>query len=546
MRRWLLLPAMTIAVALAVPGAASAVTTDWTAAGQMGSPRWNFSAAVDGSGTVYVFGGLTGLSATGSAGAERYSGGVWSPIHAMPAARWQAGAAAAPDGKIYLFGGVGPNGITAGTTWAYDPGSNAWTTGLPAMPFARSGAAVATAPDGSIYVAGGSPPGRYVAMARLDRYDPVSETWQTLAPMPSPRADAASAFGADGDLYVFGGITNPPPGHPVTSTTSIYRYDPTLDSWSFVGHTPYASAFNSVVQIDGRFHLIGGGSVASSPLVNAWDGGSSWTCGDALGVGREAFQAVPSGTSIVVAGGIAPGPALLRSAISLDLGGSDTEAPHITAGPTTAVASGGTVSQSMDVPIRAAWRACDNRSAIGSTTLEQRVGSGAYTPVALGGPVATSATVMLPADAASRDLRLTEQDTAANTSVATSAPFAVRLIGDRQFANVHYRGAWTLGSSPNHLSGSDHYTTHAGASASVTFTGRQVAWIGLLSAVSGSARVYADGHLLGTISLHHPPTQPRHVVLVHTFAVTGPHRLTIVAAGTPGHARVDVDGFAVL
>jgi len=87
--------------------------------------------------------------------------------------------------------------------------------------------------------------------------------------------------------------------------------------------------------------------------------------------------------------------------------------------------------------------------------------------------------------------------------------------------------------------------TARAASASLTFTGRSVAWVAPTGLTRGSAKVYIDGSYVATISLYRPAAA-RQVVFAKRFASARSHTIRIRVSGTWGHPRVDLDAFAYL
>jgi parallel beta-helix repeat protein len=109
-----------------------------------------------------------------------------------------------------------------------------------------------------------------------------------------------------------------------------------------------------------------------------------------------------------------------------------------------------------------------------------------------------------------------------------------------------YSGTWARVPSPS--ASADHltYSYNAGAKASYTFTGRAFAWVAPKSSSRGSAKVSIDGAFVKNVSLYRTSSVSRYVVFYTSFASSGSHTITIEVIGTAGHARVDVDAFAIL
>ena len=82
-----------------------------------------------------------------------------------------------------------------------------------------------------------------------------------------------------------------------------------------------------------------------------------------------------------------------------------------------------------------------------------------------------------------------------------------------------------------------------GATATWTFTGREVAWVAAKGRHYGRATVTIDGVLRGTVDLDAAKTRFRRVVFRATWAASGTHSISIRALGD---GRVDLDGFELL
>lgn len=543
----ILLPFAALLVLL-VAGDAAAATAWTTSPALMGQARWMHASAQDGAGNTYVFGGLTGaFPTTPTTSAEKFDGATWTAITPLPAKRAQFGAALGADGNIYIVGGFNSSGVIVPNVYRYDPVANTYLGRAP-LPTARSGAAVVADQNGLIYAIGGSPNGINLAVARVDRYDPNTNTWSQMASLPSPRSDGAAALGADGDIYYFGGVTNTQVGGSFARRT-VMRYDTTGNTWSTLPvSTPNVEAFNAAAQLHGLIYLIGAeANLQGQTAVNSFDPTSStWTCVDPLPAGRAWQTADTRGDTLESIGGAGSSGHPVRSLAQLALDATDTTAPFVRTAPTPSLVLGSTVTAAA-VPVRLSWKACDIGSSLDSYTVEQTEDGGVtWTPVT---PTTQLSTTIVqnftPGATPVRQARMSATDSAANTSTPVSGrSYTVRLFGDGASASVRYTGTWHIGVSANYLGGRDHYATSTAASVTLHFTGRQAGWVASKLPISGSARVYADGHLLGTVNLHASTAQPRKIVFTHLWATSGAHTLKIVPA-TAGK-RIDVDGFALL
>src|SRR5208283_3113795 len=116
---------------------------------------------------IYLAGG------SGSTATEIYNTktNTWSAGAAIPSGGdWGTGAVV--DGILYFIG-------SRTEVMAYDPVTDAWTTGLASMPTARDSLS-AVVDKGIIYVIGGFNGSR---VATVESYNPATDTWTKEAPM---------------------------------------------------------------------------------------------------------------------------------------------------------------------------------------------------------------------------------------------------------------------------------------------------------------------------------------------------------------------------
>jgi beta-propeller uncharacterized protein DUF5122 len=112
--------------------------------------------------------------------------------------------------------------------------------------------------------------------------------------------------------------------------------------------------------------------------------------------------------------------------------------------------------------------------------------------------------------------------------------------------SVHYRGTWvTSTSSTAWWGGTAKSSSTKGSTASFTFTGRSIAWVGLKAANRGKAYVYINGVLKATVDLYSATTLKQRVVWSAYYSASATRTITIKVLATSGRPRVDVDGFLV-
>ncbi len=167
-----------------------------------------------------MFGGSTRASAAlGDIWAYDAGTNSWTdlrPEGKVPAAR--TGHSAAYDQvthRLMVFGGVSDTGAFLNETWAYDPATNAWTELHPEgeLPSPRAGHSMAYDPVRGILIMFGGQDSSGNSLDDTWAYDRGTNTWTSLQPSGAqPRARAGQAMANDaasGRLIMFGGRLTP-------------------------------------------------------------------------------------------------------------------------------------------------------------------------------------------------------------------------------------------------------------------------------------------------------------------------------------------------
>ena len=107
---------------------------------------------------------------------------------------------------------------------------------------------------------------------------------------------------------------------------------------------------------------------------------------------------------------------------------------------------------------------------------------------------------------------------------------------------ITYAGSWTTVSDPAaYWGGGAKRSGTAGAQASMTFTGRAVAWVARTGPNRGVATVSINGIPVATVNLNTPAYQNQRVVWGRNWSTSVPRTVTIRVDGTAGHPLVDLD-----
>jgi hypothetical protein len=115
---------------------------------------------------------------------------------------------------------------------------------------------------------------------------------------------------------------------------------------------------------------------------------------------------------------------------------------------------------------------------------------------------------------------------------------------------VTYTGTWLPNTSGALSGGSAVLATNLGSSATISFNGTGITWIGYRDQWSGIATVYVDGALLATVDTYQLSEQAQAAVYAINGLVSGTHTLRIEVSGTHDAASLGswvwVDAFDVL
>jgi hypothetical protein len=112
---------------------------------------------------------------------------------------------------------------------------------------------------------------------------------------------------------------------------------------------------------------------------------------------------------------------------------------------------------------------------------------------------------------------------------------------------VALSGAWFEAPLSTPYSEIPMYSTQAGATATLEFTGRSVAWISTRATNRGKARISIDGSVVKTIDLRAGITKQQQVVFAYSWATAGDHTIEIEVLGKPSsRPRVDLDALIVI
>lgn len=222
----------------------------------------------------------------------------------------------------------------------------------------------------------------------------------------------------------------------------------------------------------------------------------------------------------------------------------DSTAPAISPLPNAILRKATTIA-SGKVPLLVRWNATDP-SGVCSFALQGNVNGGSFAGIPLANTMATSRAVSLAPSANTHLYQVRATDCVGNAGAFKPGPSTRLTAFQDGNAAIHYAGGWTRSGAPLAYGNTVHTTTHKGASATLKFTGRQVAYVATRRSNRGTAHVYIDGKRVANVNLHNATQMHRRIVFAHSWPSDGLHTIRVVCAGTAGHATVDVDAFLTI
>ncbi len=266
----------------------------------------------------------------------------------------------------------------------------------------------------------------------------------------------------------------------------------------------------------------------------------SWSLDAPIGTidanGRFVATSPGSGQAVATAGGV------LGSVPITVL--SDTSAP-VAKAPNLSLPAGRSIGSG--VPVTVAWDAAtDEGSGVASYELQRSIDGRAWTTITIATPLTRSVVLSL-ARNRTYQFQVRAVDKAGNAGAwSGSGAYRVTVAQESSRTVSYVKGPWTRRASTSFDLGASRSAVTSTAIARFAFTGTSIAWVGARGPSRGAARVFVDKVEVGTIDTHQTATAARVLVWAKTWSTSGRHTIEIRSAGSGGHPRVDLDGFAML
>jgi hypothetical protein len=106
-------------------------------------------------------------------------------------------------------------------------------------------------------------------------------------------------------------------------------------------------------------------------------------------------------------------------------------------------------------------------------------------------------------------------------------------------SRITYRRTWSTATYSGYAGDRVKYATHPGASATITFKGKGIAWIGPVGPTRGTARVFIDGKAVANVDLRRSSFGARAMLFANSFSAGGTHTMKIVVTSSGRPVAID-------
>lgn len=218
---------------------------------------------------------------------------------------------------------------------------------------------------------------------------------------------------------------------------------------------------------------------------------------------------------------------------------ADPTAPTVT-GPRRGFATGVPLAGGR-IQTRIPWSGTDVGSGIARYELHQQTNGGAWTTVST--TLTSPSTTRALATEATHRFRVRAVDFAGNVGAwAYGDALRVSRLSEAN-GRISYSGTWSTSTSSVFWGGQAKASSRAGSRASLTFTGRSVAWVASMGPTRGKADVYVNGSKVATVDLYSATSKHQQVAWAGSWTTAAARTISIRVQGTSGRPRVDLDAF---
>jgi hypothetical protein len=238
-----------------------------------------------------------------------------------------------------------------------------------------------------------------------------------------------------------------------------------------------------------------------------------------------------------------PGPVGSISAPKVTIDRTDPSVAQPRAALRAGVALGSSATNA-PLPMLLTWSATDAGAGVKSYDVKRSYDGGTYERVGSGITAASLSWTFKPGH--SYQFKVRARDKAGNVSAWVGASTWTSSLVQQSSSSVKWTGAWTTDSDAAFSGGSARAATAPGATASLTFSGRSVAWVTTREPTNGTVQVWVDGALAATVDTFAESTTERFVAFTRSWTSYGSHTIKLVVVGTADRPQVVVDAFEVI
>jgi N-acetylmuramoyl-L-alanine amidase/Bacterial Ig-like domain len=434
---------------------------------------------------------------------------------------------------------VGPSDTTAPKATLSPMATN--PSGATSIPFGLVFSEPVTGLEASDFALSGSSPGW-----SIDSVAGTASTFTVTVSNSSPTPGTVTLTLADGSVTDLSGNAGPVSAAAATAHWKADDTAPGVAIFATPSKTPttatafdFTATFSEPVSgFDASKIVLGGTSESATPwnLYPVLGSGASYNFSiDAAAPADGSLTiAIPAGAVTDLAGNPSEASNVLTIVV-------DRTAPQTTA-PSTALRS--KVGFGSLLPSRISWSSSDATSGVVSWDLAKSINGGSFKMQSTGLTDPSKSVSLSPGKSYRFEVRA--RDAAGNVGPWHAGPTLHPQLVQQSSSAIHYHGTYHTAYSSKYSGGSARYLATAGASATYTVTARSIGFATSRGPTRGVVKVYVDGSLAATIDLYAAKYSFRYVAFSKTWSSSGTHTIRVVAEGTTGRPRIDVDAFLVL
>jgi N-acetylneuraminic acid mutarotase len=259
---------------------------------------------------VLVWGGVCCAPSNGG-NAYHVRTNTWTVMPAAPLAPRAFPAGAWTGRELVVAGGyvraVGTGAVkTFRNGAAYNPATGTWRR-LPLMPRPRSNAQAVWDGKEVLFLGGFRAP-RTAPATRGMAYNPATNTWTRLKDMPFPGISHTGTESDGNFIYLAGGYPGRVNASQTFSTTNVWRYDTTNDSWTLIQPLPAARGAGTLCRLNRTLYFMGGADSnradrAETCSLNLDDPSAKWVQRASMPAARNHLGSAALGGFVYVLGG---------------------------------------------------------------------------------------------------------------------------------------------------------------------------------------------------------------------------------------------------